>query len=123
MTEARDKSILVVDDSIAIRNVVRAFLQLSGYQTLEAENGLVALNVVLSHEVDLVISDIKMPRMDGYTLLKELKKNPDTQCIPIVMLTTEEEPTQGEPEVDAAEAWVRKPFQATTLLSAVERLI
>ncbi len=71
------KCILIVDDSVSLRQVVKITLTGAGYEVLEAGDGVEALEVLQSHKANLVISDVNMPRMDGLTLLRTLKEKPD----------------------------------------------
>lgn len=118
------KTILVVDDSTSIRQVVSMTLKGAGYQTLEASDGKDALAKINGVKIHLVISDVNMPNMDGLTLLKELKSRPDTKFTPVIMLTTESEAGKKEQgRAAGAKAWVVKPFQPQQMLAAVNKLI
>ena len=76
--------ILICDDEALIRNVIKEYLVVENYQVLEAENGIDAIEVVKNNDVDLVIMDIMMPKMDGYQAVREIKKIKD---IPFIMLS------------------------------------
>ncbi|WP_172953581.1 response regulator [Vibrio salilacus] len=118
------KTILVVDDSTSIRQVVSMTLKGAGYQTIEAHDGKDALAKLAGKRIHLVISDVNMPNMDGITLLKELKQRPDTKFTPVIMLTTESEAVKKEQGRSAgAKAWVVKPFAPDQMLAAVAKLI
>lgn len=118
------KTILVVDDSAAIRQVVSLALKGAGYQTIEASDGADALRKIQGVKVHLVISDVNMPNMDGLTLLKELKKQPATKFTPVIMLTTESEASKKDQGRQAgAKAWVVKPFVPDQMLAAVSKLM
>lgn len=118
------KTVMVVDDSASMRQVISMALQGAGYQTLEARDGKDALGKLDSTKVNLIISDVNMPNMDGITLLKELKKHPSCRFTPVIMLTTESEHSKKEEgRAAGAKAWVVKPFQPQQLLSAVSKLI
>lgn len=118
------KNILVVDDSASIRQVVGIALKGAGYDVVEACDGTDALGKLEGSRFHLIISDVNMPKMDGITLLKELKKRSDTKFTPVIMLTTESESAKKEQGRDAgAKAWVVKPFQPQQMLAAVSKLI
>ncbi|MCH1918170.1 MULTISPECIES: response regulator [Shewanella] len=118
------KTILVVDDSASIRQVVSMTLKGAGYSTIEASDGRDALAKLTGNRVHLVISDVNMPNMDGITLLKELKARPDTKFTPVIMLTTESEAAKKEQgRAAGAKAWVVKPFNPQQLMAAVGKLI
>ncbi|QYK03560.1 response regulator [Shewanella zhangzhouensis] len=119
-----NKTILVVDDSASIRQVVSMTLKSAGYTTIEANDGKDALNKLIGKKVHLIISDVNMPNMDGLTLLKELKVRPDTKFTPVIMLTTESEAGKKEQgRAAGAKAWVVKPFVPQQMLAAVQKLI
>ncbi|MBD1587696.1 response regulator [Pseudomonas typographi] len=118
------KSILVVDDSASIRQVVGIALKSQGYDVTEACDGKDALAKLSGQKVHLVISDVNMPNMDGITFLKELKKLPAYKFTPVIMLTTEsQESRKQEGQAAGARAWVVKPFQPAQMLAAVAKLI
>ena len=111
-----DSDVLVVDDSAAIRKILTRVLRQTGMaiQTIhEAGDGQEALAVMALHRVDLVLSDINMPKMDGLQLLASLKASPQWQNIPVVMITTEGGETKVAEAVKlGAAGYVRKPFTA-----------
>jgi two-component system chemotaxis response regulator CheY len=118
------KTVLVVDDSASIRQVVSIALKGAGYDVVEASDGLDALKKLDQQRVNLVISDVNMPNMDGISLLKSLKTRSDTKFTPVIMLTTESEAAKKEQGREAgAKAWVVKPFQPAQMLAAVAKLI
>lgn len=118
------KSILVVDDSASIRQVVGITLKGQGYDVLEACDGQDALRKLTGQKIHLVISDVNMPNMDGITFVKELKKLPTYKFTPVIMLTTEsQESRKQEGQAAGARAWVVKPFQPAQMLAAVAKLI
>jgi two-component system chemotaxis response regulator CheY len=111
-----DSDVLVVDDSAAIRKILTRVLRQTGMaiQTIhEAGDGQEALAVMAQHRIDLVLSDINMPKMDGLQLLASLKASPQWQNIPVVMITTEGGETKVAEAVKlGAAGYVRKPFTA-----------
>jgi len=118
------KTILVVDDSISLRQVVGIALKSAGYEVIEACDGQDALSKVHGRRIHLIISDVNMPNMDGITFLKEVKKLPDHKFTPVIMLTTEsQEARKQEGRAAGAKAWVVKPFQPAQMLEAVSKLI
>lgn len=118
------KTILVVDDSASVRQVVSIALTGAGYQVVEASDGKDALVKLDKQRVNLIISDVNMPNMDGITMLKEVKKRPDTKFTPVIMLTTESEQSKKEQgRAAGAKAWVVKPFQPQQMLAAVSKLV
>jgi two-component system chemotaxis response regulator CheY len=111
-----DSDVLVVDDSAAIRKILTRVLRQTGMaiQTIhEAGDGQEALAQLAQHRVDLVLSDINMPKMDGLQLLAALKASPQWRDIPVVMITTEGGETKVAEAVKlGAVGYVRKPFTA-----------
>jgi len=111
-----DSDILVVDDSAAIRKILTRVLRQTGMaiQTIhEAGDGEEALTVLRGHRIDLILSDINMPKMDGLQLLASLKASPQWNTIPVVMITTEGGETKVAEAVKlGASGYVRKPFTA-----------
>lgn len=118
------KTILIVDDSISLRQVVKIALKGAGYEVIEACDGVDGLSKLDGREIALVISDVNMPNMDGITFVRELKKRPAYRFAPVMMLTTEsQESTKREGQAAGAKAWLVKPFQPAQLMMAVSRLI
>ena len=111
-----DSDVLVVDDSAAIRKILTRVLRQTGMaiQTIhEAGDGQDALALMAQHRIDLVLSDINMPKMDGLQLLGALKASPQWHSIPVVMITTEGGETKVAEAVRlGAAGYVRKPFTA-----------
>jgi two-component system chemotaxis response regulator CheY len=118
------KTILIVDDSASLRQVVRIALTGAGYDVIEASDGKDALGKLTGQKVHLIISDVNMPNMDGITLVKEIKKNAQYKFTPIIMLTTEgSDDKKREGQAAGAKAWVIKPFQPQQMLEAVSKLV
>ncbi|MBI1174650.1 MAG: response regulator [Sideroxydans sp.] len=118
------KTILVVDDSASLRQVVGIALKGAGYTVIEACDGVDALSKIKGQKINLVISDVNMPNMDGITFVREMKKLPEFKFTPVIMLTTEgQESKKQEGQAAGAKAWVVKPFQPPQMLAAVSKLI
>jgi two-component system chemotaxis response regulator CheY len=122
-----DSDVLVVDDSAAIRKILTRVLRQTGMaiQTIhEAGDGREALAVMAQHRIDLVLSDINMPKMDGLQLLASLKASPQWQKIPVVMITTEGGETKVAEAVRlGAAGYVRKPFTADQIKEKLVRIL
>jgi two-component system chemotaxis response regulator CheY len=117
------KTILVVDDSASIRQVVSISLKGAGYDVIEAVDGKDALTKLNGQKIHLIVSDVNMPNLDGIGLVKAVKLNPQYKFTPIMMLTTESGDTKKmEGKAAGAKAWLVKPFQPPTLLAAVAKL-
>lgn len=118
------KTVLIVDDSPSLRATVAIALGSAGYEVIEAKEGGDALAKLKTARVNLIISDVNMPGMDGITFLKLLKEDPGLRYLPVLMLTTEgseEKKRQGKEA--GAKAWIVKPFDPAKLLDAVAKLI
>jgi two-component system, chemotaxis family, chemotaxis protein CheY len=114
---------LAVDDSTSMRQMVRATLQSAGYDVVEAADGQEALEFARGKAVDLVISDVNMPRMDGITLVHELRALPGYRLTPLLLLTTESsQEKKQEGKRAGATGWIVKPFNPAQLLTTLTKL-
>ena len=117
------KMILAVDDSVSMRQVVSFALVSAGYEVTEAIDGSDAV-AKLSGQIDMVITDLNMPRMDGIELIRHIRTKSSHKHIPILMLTTESQPEKKEAAKSAgATCWMVKPFKPEQLLSVVSRVL
>ncbi len=118
------KTILIVDDSESIREVVSFTLEHEGYNVLIAVDGKDALKFFDGTKIDLVITDLHMPILNGIELIKEVRVMPDYQRIPILFLTTE---SQAAKKMEAKEAgatgWIIKPFVPAKLIEAINKVL
>ena len=111
-------TILVVDDELLIRNVIKEYLLNEGYKVLEAEDGFDALRVLSDNKVDLIVLDIMMPKMDGFTCLSEIRK---TKNIPVIMLSARKEETDKLSSFDlGVDDYVTKPISPKELVARVK---
>ena len=118
------KTIMIVDDSSTMRQVVSITLKGAGYDVLEGCDGRDALAKLNGQKIHLVISDVNMPNMDGLTFVKELKAKPEYRFTPVIMLTTEAgEDKKAMGQAAGAKAWVVKPFKPDQILGAVAKLV
>lgn len=118
------KTILIVDDSTTLRQVVSIALKGAGYDVIEGSDGKDALTKLTGQKVHLIISDVNMPNMDGFTFVSEVKKMPAYKFTPIIMLTTEAgEDKKAAGQAAGAKAWMIKPFKPEQMLNAVSKLI
>jgi two-component system chemotaxis response regulator CheY len=117
------KLVLTVDDSAAIREMLAYVLKSAGHRVIEAEDGMDGLQKALGNQVDLVITDQSMPKMDGITLVKALRALPQYKGIPILLLTTESSDNMKEEGRSAgATGWLVKPFDPNKLIEVVEKV-
>jgi two-component system chemotaxis response regulator CheY len=119
------KTILIVDDSESIREVVGMALRSEGYNVIVGEDGQLGYALLLENDnVNLIISDLNMPRMDGITFLKEVRKLDKYKYLPILILTTEsQEAKKMEAKNAGATGWIIKPFVKEKLLAVVKKVM
>jgi len=118
------KTVLVVDDSASMRQLVGFALKSAGYEVVAAVHGKDALDKVNGTKVEMVITDLNMPEMDGIELIKQLRTKPATKFTPIVMLTTESQETKKQEGQHAgASGWIVKPFTPEKLLEIVKKFV
>ena len=118
------KTIMVVDDSASLRQVVGIALKGAGYDVIEGRDGVDALSKCTGQKIHLVVCDVNMPNMDGISFVKAVKQNPAYKFTPIVMLTTEsQEAKKREGQEAGAKAWIVKPFKPDQLLGVVQKLV
>jgi len=116
--------IMTVDDSASMREMVRATLTSAGYEVVEAVDGQEALDYARENPCDLVISDVNMPRMDGITLVHELRSLPHYRLTPLLLLTTESSQEKKlEGKRAGATGWIVKPFNPEQLLATMARVL
>jgi two-component system chemotaxis response regulator CheY len=119
------KNILIVDDSESIREVVGLALRSEGYNVIVGEDGQHGLELLLENKnVNLIISDLNMPRLDGISFLKEVRKLETFKYLPILILTTEsQESKKIEAKNSGATGWIIKPFVKEKLLAVVKKVL
>jgi two-component system chemotaxis response regulator CheY len=118
------KTVLAVDDSASIRQMVAFTLKSAGYQVLEAVDGEDGLSKAKGNGVNLVLTDQNMPKMDGLTLVRNLRGMPQYKTVPILMLTTESGDTmKAQGKAAGATGWLVKPFDPAKLVEVVKKVI
>jgi len=118
------KKIMTVDDSSSVRQMVGLTLRGAGYEVVEGVDGQDALSKLNAYHVDMVLTDLNMPNMDGITLIQELRKLSQYKFTPIIMLTTE---SQGNRKMEGKKAgatgWIVKPFKPHQLLGVIKKVL
>lgn len=115
--------VLAVDDSKTMRDMVSFTLKNAGHEVIEATDGKHALSLADGANVDLVITDVNMPNMDGITLVRNLRAMPAYKSTPILVLTTEADATKKNQGRDAgATGWIVKPFSPDKLLQVISKV-
>ena len=118
------KVVLTVDDFRTMRDMLRLALSEAGHTVVQADDGVHGVEVLnQTPDVDVIITDINMPRMDGFGFIDHVRRNPRNKVTPILVLTTESEPAKKQRARDAgATGWIVKPFDPAKLLAAIRRV-
>ena len=117
-------TILAVDDSASMRQMVAHTLKSAGYDVIDAADGAQGLAKAKQTQVNLVITDVNMPVMDGITLVKELRALPQYRFTPILLLTTEAgADKKAEGKAAGATGWLVKPFNPEQMLATIKKVI
>jgi two-component system chemotaxis response regulator CheY len=118
------RTILAVDDSISIRQMVALVLKGGGFDVVSAEDGNDGLAKARATRADMVITDLNMPGMNGIALIREIRKLPSYTGVPIIFLSTESDAAlKAEAKAAGATGWIVKPFQGEQLLAAVHKVL
>jgi len=117
-------SILVLDDSASMRQMMKVALAGTGHEITAAANGVQGLRLLDMGQVDLVITDLNMPEMDGLTFIRELRKQPAHKGLPVIFVTTETRQTvKDQAKAAGATGWITKPFSSEQLCRVVEKVL
>lgn len=118
------KTIMAVDDSTSLRQMVSLVLRNAGYEVIEAVDGVDALSKMKDRELDLFLTDVNMPGIDGLELTRRIRATPQFRFVPIVLLTTESSAEKKqEGKAAGATAWMVKPFDPDKLLAVVKKVM
>lgn len=116
-------TILIVDDSESIRELISSNLTDAGYEVIKAKNGQDGIDK-LSNKVELIVTDLNMPIMDGITMVQTIRNLPEHKHLPIIMLTTESQlEKKNAARVAGATAWIVKPFEEEKLLGVIKKFV
>ena len=119
-----EKTILTVDDSSTVRLVLSATLKEAGYKVIEAKDGQDAIEKLEKGKVNMLITDLNMPKVDGIDLIRHVRRNPACRFMPIIMLTTEADDTKRqEGKAAGASGWIVKPFKPEQLIGVVKKVL
>jgi len=117
------KTILTVDDSRTMRDMLMLALSEAGYNVVQAEDGVHGLEVLETTEPNVIVTDINMPRMDGYGFIKGVRSHEHHRAVPILVLTTESDAEKKDRARRAgATGWIVKPFDPVKLVDAIRRV-
>lgn len=117
-------TILIVDDSPTETHVLKKILEGSGFQTLSAENGEAGIEAAKEHRPDLILMDVVMPGLNGFQATRKISKDPDTQHIPVIIVTTKDQDTDKMWGMrQGAREYVTKPVDSSELLSKIKAVL
>jgi two-component system chemotaxis response regulator CheY len=117
------KTILVVDDSGTVRQQVSMALKQAGFAIVEAADGQEAIAALQANRIDMVVCDVNMPVLNGLEMVERVKRQPEHKALPILMLTTEGQPSMIKRAKEAgAVGWIVKPFDANQLVQTARHL-
>lgn len=118
------KTIMSVDDSTSVRQMVSFTLKTAGYDVVEAEDGLDALKKLEEKSVNMILTDLNMPNMGGIEMIREVRSGSSHKFVPIIMLTTESQAEKKmEGKAAGATGWIVKPFKPEQLLAVVKKVL
>lgn len=117
------KTVLTVDDSRTMRDMLNLALSEAGYRVVQAVDGVHGLEVLQGEAPDVIVTDINMPRMDGFGFIEHVRRSARHRATPILVLTTESDSTKkGRAREAGATGWIVKPFNAGKLVDALRRV-
>ena len=117
------QTILTVDDSRTMRDMLRMALAEAGFNVLQAVDGVDGLEVLQRSTPDVIVTDINMPKMDGFGLIEAVRQDSRYRKVPILVLTTESDAAKKQRAKEAgATGWIVKPFEPTKLIAAIRRV-
>jgi two-component system chemotaxis response regulator CheY len=117
------QTILTVDDSRTMRDMLRMALAEAGFNVLQAVDGVDGLEVLQRSSPDVIVTDINMPKMDGFGLIEAVRQDSRYRKVPILVLTTESDSAKKLRAKEAgATGWIVKPFEPTKLIAAIRRV-
>ena len=117
------KRILTIDDSRTIRDMLNLTLSEAGFEVLQAVDGQDGIDVLEKERVDVVITDINMPKMDGYGVIRHIRRQDQYKAMPVLVLTTESEKEKRNVAKEAgATGWMVKPFDPERLIATINKV-
>ncbi len=118
-------TVLVVEDQWNLRKFAVLALQTSGYNALEAENGIQAIECLATHKVDLILTEWQMPEMNGEALLKEIQLGQGHTDMPVVVMSCQKPPSRSEVNMKSLGvlSWLQKPCRISTLQTVISEIL
>jgi len=118
------EKILVVDDEPDIRKIVSFLLKNWGFEVITAENGMEGLNTLGNEKPDLVLLDASMPKMNGFQMLEQIRSNPETRDLPVIMLTANSDTNNIDTAVSyRIQDYITKPFEPYELQERIDKIM
>lgn len=115
------KLVMTVDDSKTVRQVLNTALEGAGYEVIEASDGVEAVKLLAHSKIDVLVTDLNMPNMDGLSLVKQVRRSPGNRFLPIIMLSSESQAEKKqEGKAAGVSGWIVKPFKPEQVLSIVQ---
>ena len=119
-----NRTVLIVDDSASMRQIVRLTLENVGFTIVEGSNGQEGLDQLRTHRVQAIISDVNMPVMDGISLVRLVRGLADYRALPILLMTTASDAARkNQGRVAGASGWIVKPFSPAQLLETLDKVL
>ena len=115
------KKILIIEDEKDIQNIIKAFLENAGYKVETADDGVEGINILQNHNFDLILLDIMIPKIDGYTVCEMIRKDNNIPIIILTALTDEESQLKGFDKL--ADDYITKPFSMPIVLKHIEAIL
>jgi two-component system chemotaxis response regulator CheY len=123
MSTTTGMTVLTVDDSRTMREMLSLALRDAGYRVVQAEDGVHGLEVLAAEKPDVIVTDINMPRLDGFGFIEEVRSDESHRAIPILVLTTESDAEKKtRARMAGATGWIVKPFNPVKLVDAIRRV-
>ncbi len=116
-------TVLTVDDSRTMRDMLRYSLLEAGFRVLQAQDGLDGLEVLKTESPDVIVTDLNMPRLDGFGFIEAVRRDADRKSMPVLILTTEVDAEKKlRAKAAGATGWIVKPFDPAKLVDAIRRV-
>ncbi len=118
------KTVLTIDDSAPVRQMVTLTLSTAGYKVIEAVDGEDGYQKAISNKIDAVVTDLNMPRLNGIDFIKKFRTHPASKGVPVILLTTEsDEGLKKQAKEAGAIGWIVKPFKQDQLLAVIKKVV
>ncbi|MHB8231590.1 MAG: response regulator [bacterium] len=116
----KNYTVLIVEDSIVVIKFLAIAFKNAGFKVKTASDGYEALEKAIKEDINLIVTDLTMPEMDGITLLKNLKENEDTKKIPVILISSN---IPDKNEISKSYAFLQKPFKETEIIGIAKKAI